>query len=89
MNYQIMTDDELVHYLSLYSDDPIVKRLMVANTALVRELEDKIEELESDIEQLKEDKGYWKDQAGRYMDLSESLQSKIDMWDILATKNLE
>jgi hypothetical protein len=89
MNYQIMTDDELVHYLSLYSDDPIVKRLMVANTALVRELEDKIEELESDIDLLKEGKGYWKDQAGRYMDLSELLQSKLDMWDILSTKNLE
>jgi TolA-binding protein len=84
-----MTDDELVHYLSLYSDDPIVKRLMVANTALVRELEDKIEELESDIEQLKEDKGYWRTMANDHRKESVDLKSKLDMWNILATKNLE
>jgi hypothetical protein len=62
---------------------------MVAKSSLFRELEDKIDELESDIEDLKDFKSYWKGQAEHYMDLSEELQSKIDMWDILATKNLE
>lgn len=43
MNYDAMTDLELLHYLDLYSDDPLIRRVVavVANTrgALITDLE--------------------------------------------------
>lgn len=43
MNYNSMTDTELLHYLDLYSDDPLIRRLVdvLQNTrgALVNDLE--------------------------------------------------
>jgi hypothetical protein len=89
MNYQAMTDDELVHYLSLYSDDPLVKRLIAIIPSIVGELEDEVLDLKGDIEQLKEDKNYWRNIANYHKGLATDLQSKLDMWNILATKNLE
>ena len=44
MNYNAMTDRELLHYLDLYSEDPVVRRLMhlLGNTrgSLIAELEE-------------------------------------------------
>ena len=44
MNYNAMTDRELLHYLDLYSEDPVVRRLMhlLGNTRgnLIAELEE-------------------------------------------------
>lgn len=44
MNYNSMTDTELLHYLDLYSDDPLIRRLVdvLQNTqgALLNNLED-------------------------------------------------
>ena len=44
MNYNAMTDRELLHYLDLYSEDPVVRRLMhlLGNTrgSIVEELEE-------------------------------------------------
>lgn len=44
MNYDIMTDQELLHYLDLYSTDPVIRRLAgrFSNTesGIIAELED-------------------------------------------------
>ena len=42
MNYESMTARELVHYLSMYNDDPLVRRLvsLFSNDSLVTELVD-------------------------------------------------
>jgi hypothetical protein len=44
MNYNSMTDTELLHYLDLYSDDPLIQRLIgvLSRThgALIEDLED-------------------------------------------------
>ena len=44
MNYNAMTDRELLHYLDLYSEDPVMRRLMhlLGNTrgSIVEELEE-------------------------------------------------
>ena len=44
MNYNAMTDRELLHYLDLYSEDPVVRRLMHllgnTRTSLIAELEE-------------------------------------------------
>lgn len=44
MNYNSMTDTELLHYLDLYSDDPLIQRLIgvLSRTqgALIKDLED-------------------------------------------------
>lgn len=51
MNYDSMADHELLHYLDLYSDDPLIRRLInvLARTrgALIDDLEDAGMDLQS------------------------------------------
>ena len=46
MNYNSMTDTELLHYLDLYSDDPLIQRLIGVlprtQGALIEDLEDAV-----------------------------------------------
>jgi hypothetical protein len=85
MNYNSMTDTELLHYLDLYSDDPLIQRLIgvLSRTrgALIEDLEDA--GLDMDPHSWTFDDGYIKRSPGQYIqDLRherDSAESELDL----------
>jgi hypothetical protein len=83
------TRKELEEYLSLYSTDPIILRLLEEDSEYVRELEYKVKDLTVQLDEESASKAHWREESTFWEERAEHYKSKLDMWDILATKNFD
>lgn len=79
MNYNAMTDLELLHYLDLYSDDPLIRRLIDVLTRTRGEIISDLEEAGMDPQTWTFGDGWNKMFPGQYItDLEKQLQYAND-----------
>jgi hypothetical protein len=83
MNYNSMTDTELLHYLDLYSDDPLIQRLIGVLSRTQGALIEDLEDAGMDPHSWTFDDGYFKRSPGQYIqDLRherDSAESELDL----------
>jgi len=82
MNYNAMTDLELLHYLDLYSDDPLIRRLIDVLTRTRGEIISDLEEAGMDPQTWTFGDGWNKMFPGQYItDLEKQLEYANDELD--------
>ena len=83
MNYNSMTDTELLHYLDLYSEDPLIRRLVDVLTRTRGALIDDLESAGMDPRSWTFGDGYNKFSPGQYIDeLRNDLRHAEDQLEI-------
>jgi hypothetical protein len=89
MNLSHYTRKELEEYLSLYSTDPIILRLLEEDSEYVRELEHKVRDLNVQLDEESEAAAHWREESTFWEDRAEHYKNKLDMWTTLSNENIE